>query len=775
MPPEESFAGQEDSLHLRDYLRIVSKRKGLLLTIVCIAVTAAALSAFSKVPLYTASTRVLIDKNFDTGRIDGVNGSPYAGWDPNFQQTQFEMIRSESVALRVVKNLQLDTKYRHYFIEDKPVEPGMSSLIADWLSSLLTDAAKGLEGLLSPQLAEEDGGEEMLTDAEGEQIVAEEESDADKIADMLQRGIDVQPVRNTKLADVFYTHKKPEVAQLVADALVQAYIDETLDIKTSTARNALQWMTAKAEDEQKKLEASEQSLQKYMRDNDIVTVENKLTVLPERLSSFSKELSEAQTKEKEHEAIYRQIERAGKDYKALETIPLFADNAVLRQLRTQLVASEQKVRELSAKYGEKHPAMQQALEEQRVLQRERRAEIDRITSSARNAYELAKSKVRDITTMMNEAKAELLNTNERFVQYSILNRTKEMNRTVFEALSSSIKKTDVTTQSMDIKIWATKKAELPKFPSKPNKRMYLLVGLVAGLGGGLGLIFFLDYLDNTAGSAKEIEERYGLTVLGSVVDMAGKKHNIETFVRDNPLSPTAESYRLIRSSLLLSTPERPPRVILMTSMVQQEGKSTTTKNLAHILAQNNKKVLIVDCDMRRPRQHSMFGIVNNYGLSNYLSGNIDEKQTLIRQIPDSEVYLIPSGPVPPNPAELLNSSKMLQLVQEMPEKFDFVLLDSPPVQQVTDSFALAPIADGTVLVVRAGHTTYDLLDSGIKRLREGHGHLLGVVLNRLKKKHADKGYYGYYSYNSHYSNYYSTYSSKDDKGGKKKEEPKQEA
>ncbi|MGX9726541.1 MAG: GumC family protein [Candidatus Electronema sp. VV] len=777
MHPEESFAGQENSLHLRDYLRIVSKRKGLLLTIVCIAVTAAALSAFSKVPLYTASTRVLIDKNFDTGRIDGVNGSPYAGWDPNFQQTQFEMIRSESVALRVVKNLQLDTKYRHYFLEDKVVEPGLSSMITDWLSSLLTDAAKGLESLLSPQLAEEvgEGGEQVAE--EGEQIVAEEESDADKIADMLQRGIDVKPVRNTKLADVFYTHKKPEVAQLVADALVQAYIDETLDLKTSTARNALQWMTAKAEEEQKKLEASEQGLQKYMRDNDIVTVENKLTVLPERLSSFSKELSEAQTKEKEQEAIYRQIERAGKDYGALETIPLFADNVVLRQLRTQLVASEQKVRDLSAKYGEKHPAMQQALEEQRVLQRERRAEIDRITSSARNAYELAKSKVRDISAMMNETKAELLNTNERFVQYSILNRNKEMNRTVFEALSSSIKKTDVSTESMDIKIWATKKAELPKFPSKPNKKMYLLVGLAAGLGGGLGLIFFLDYLDNTAGSAKEIEERYGLTVLGSVVDMAGKKHNIETFVRDNPLSPTAESYRLIRSSLLLSTPERPPRVILMTSMVQQEGKSTTTKNLAHILAQNSKKVLIVDCDMRRPRQHSMFGIVNNYGLSNYLSGNIDEKQTLIRQVPDSEVYLITSGPVPPNPAELLNSSKMLQLVKEMPEQFDYVLLDSPPVQQVTDSFALAPIADGTVLVVRAGHTTYDLLDSGIKRLREGHGHLLGVVLNRLKKKHADKGYYGYYSYNSHYSNYYSTYGSKD--GGKKKQKeeakPAQEA
>ena len=758
---------------MRDYLRIVSKRKGLLLTLVSICVLAALLSVYSTTPLYTASTRVLIDKNFDTGRIEGVNGSPYAGWDPNFQQTQFEMIRSENVSLRVVKNLQLDTKYRHYFLQQtQTASTGLISGAAEGLSSFVKDTAAALEGLFSSYLGQK---EEVAAPDEKngvEQITAVPESDAEKIAKMIQAAIDVKPVRNTKLADVFFTHKKPEIAQLVADGLVQAYIDETLDLKTSTARNALQWMTAKAEEEQKKLESSEQNLQKYMRDNEIVTVENKMTVLPERLSSFSKELSDAQTKEKEQEAMYRQIERAGKDYTLLETIPLFAENTVLRDLRTKMVTAEQKVRELAAKYGEKHPAMQQALDEQRVLQRERRTEIDRITAAARNSYELAKAKVRDISVMMNETKAELQTLNERFVQYSILNRNKEMNRTVFEALSSSIKKTDVTTQAADIKIWAVKKAELPNRPSKPNKKLSLLAGLLAGIGSGLGLIFFLDYLDNTVGSGKEIEERYGLTVLGSIEDVNPKKRNIETFVRDNPLSPTAESYRLIRSSLLLSTPERPPKVVLMTSMVQQEGKSTTTKNLAHILAQNDKKVLIVDCDMRRPRQHSMFGIINTYGLSNYLSGNVDEKQTLIQQVPDSQVFVITSGPVPPNPAELLNSARMAQLVKNMQEQFDYVLLDSPPVQQVTDSLALAPIADGTVVVVHAGRTTYEMLDSGIKRLREGHGNLLGIVLNRLKKKHADKGYYGYYSY-SRYG--YSSYYSMDESKKKKKDDKKQEA
>jgi capsular exopolysaccharide synthesis family protein len=750
---------KENELHLRDYLRILRKRKGLFLTVASIAFLVAVLSAYSRTPLYTASTQVLIDKNLDVGRIEGAGA--YAAFDPNFQATQFELIRSFNVALRTVKNLQLDSKYRHYFLKEEAAAADDSSsswTAAAWetVSTFFSDASVYLATLISPELNEE---KQVSGGAEAD-ISSEPQNDAEKIAEMIQRGIKVAPLRNTKIANVFYTHEHPEVSRLIADALVQAYIDESLDIKTSTARHTLQWMNSKAEEEQKKLEASERALQQYMRENDIVTVENKLAVLPERLSSFSKELAEAQAKEKEFQAIYNQIGQAGKNYNTLETLPVFADSPVLRDLRTKLLTSEQNIRELSEKYGEKNPIMKKAVEDRQVLLAEKRSEIERIIAATKNGYELAKAKVRDINEMINETKAEMLNINEHFVQYTILSRDKEMNRTVYDALASSIKKTDVTAQSMDVKIWAVKKAELPQFPSKPNKPLTMLVGLLVGLIGGAGLVFFLDYLDNTVGSGKDIEERYSLTVLGTVEDMSGrryKKHNIETYIQDNPLSPAAESYRLIRSGLMLSTPEHPPRTMLITSMVQQEGKSTTTKNLALILAQNEKKVLIVDCDMRRPRQHSMFGVVNTYGLSNYLSGNTDEKQTLIRQVPDSPLYLITSGPVPPNPAELLNSAKMAQLVKETQEQFDFVLLDSPPVQQVTDSLSLGPLADGTVLVVRAGKTTYEMLDSGVKRLRESHAHLLGIVLNRLTKKHADKGYYGYYSYYSHYG-----YSSKKD-------------
>ncbi|CAK8718123.1 Capsular exopolysaccharide family [Candidatus Electrothrix laxa] len=751
MYPEESTTEsvqQTTAKHFVDYLRVIQKRKWLVLTVAVIIFLTTALFTFSKIPLYTATTQVLVEKNQDKGRLEGL--STYIAWDPDFKATQFELIRSFNVALRVVKNQQLDTEYRHYFLGSTSASTGRTgSPVVAFFSKAVSSVKSFLSSLMSSDSALDFPD---ATDGESQNKIIPQsslQSEAEQIAAMIQGALTLVPVRDTKIVNISCTHRVPEIAQLVANGMVQAYIEETLDIKTSTTRHSLNWMTVKADEERKKLEDSERALQEYMRKNDIVTVENKLTVLPERLSRFSSELSAAQTEEKKHAAVYRQIKEAGKSDKKLEAIPLLSDNSELQALRGELFAAEQDIREVSKRYGEKHPMMIKARADQKILQKKKRVEIERVIAVAKNSYELAKTRVRDLTKMMKETKAEMLNMNERFVQYTVLNRDKEMNRTVYDALSSSIKKTNVTAQAMDIRIWAIKKADLPLAPSTPNKKKNLVLGLVIGLSAGIALAFFLDYLDNTVSAGKELEKRYGLTVLGAVEDLSKNNNNIESFIQDNPLSAFTESYRLIRSSLLLSTPDHPPRTLLITSMMQQEGKSTTTKNLAYILAQNEKKVLIVDCDMRRPRQHSMFEVDNSYGLSNYLSGNTDEQQpSLIKQLPDSKISVLPSGPIPPNPAELLGSRRMKTLLEKSIERFDFVLLDSPPVQQVTDGLLLAGLVDGTVTVLRSGSTTFDMLDSGIKKLRESQAQLLGFVLNRVTKKHAGHGYYGYYSYYS---------------------------
>ena len=740
--PEESIAEnshQTDSRHLVHRIRVVQKRKQLVITVAAIIFLTTALFTFSKIPLYTATTQVLVEKNQEKGRLEGL--TTYMTWDPDFKATQFELIRSFNVALRVVKNHHLDTEYKQYFLEEPPARSGVANSITAFLSDLVSSGKDFFSSFSAPTGEKERQPTGIQTGGR---------TDAEKIADMIQNALELTPVRDTKIVHVSYTHRVPEIARLVADGVVEAYIEETLDIKTSTARHSLNWMTVKADEERRKLEASEKALQAYMRKNDIVTVENRLAVLPERLSKFSAELSAAQTEEKKYAAVYSQIRKVGRKSKKLESIPLLAENSELQALRSELFAAEQHIRELSKRYGEKHPMMIKARTDQKVLSQKKQAEIERIIQVAKNNYELAQTRVRDLSKLMEETKAEMLDMNERLAQYTVLSRDKEMNRTVYDALSSSIKKTDVTAQAMDVRIWAVKKAALPLAPSKPKKERVLLIGLLAGLSVGIALVLFLDYLDNTVTSAEEAEKRYGLTVLGAVEELSKKSTRVESFLQDNPLSAFSESYRLIRSSLLLSTPDHPPRTLLITSMMQQEGKSTTTKNLAATLVQNDKKVLVVDCDMRRPRQHSMFDVENSYGLSNYLSGNTDEQQpTLIKQVEESGISVLPAGPIPPNPAELLGSKRMKLLLDNSKEGFDFILLDSPPVQQVTDSLLLAGLVDGTVIVLRCGKTTFDMLDSGIKKLRETQAHLLGFVFNRVTKKNAGQGYYGYYSYYSH--------------------------
>ena len=723
---------QKNEKNIRDYFHIVLKRKAIVLTVMVIIFLSFVLSTFSETPLYTASTRVLIEKNATGAELQAIR--LYMMWDPEFMATQFELIRSFNVAHRVVEQLHLDSKYKKYFLKKSKSSYSPISLINQFFSSVT-------HFLFSPKSPSPPTGDKQYK-PEG---IA---TDADRIAVIIQSNIHVQPIEETRIVTLSYNHEDPFIARMVANAIVKAYIDETLDIKTSLTRYTLQWMSTKAEEERNKLEKSEKNLQQYMRDNDIVTLENKLALLPQKLSELNRKLTMAQAKGKEYEAIYQQIEDAGNDYQIIETLPLFADNRVLQNLRNRIYSSEQTLKELSRKYGYKHPLIIQAKAERKLLNKEKQTEIKRIIESTKNAYELAQTQIEDLTELIASSKQKLLDMNERFIQYTIMKRELDMNQSVYDALATSIKKENITEQAQDIKIWVIKKANLPGAPSSPNINKQLSKGLLMGTFVGILLAFLLEYLDNTVTSAQKVEELYGLTVLGSVEDVTEKKHSIKTYILNNPLSPLSESYRMIRSSLLFSTPDHPPKTMLITSMVQQEGKTVTTGNLARILAQNDKKVLIIDCDMRRPNQHSFFGIANTYGLSNQLSGNTDNNQTLIQQTAEEEIYLISAGPIPPNPAELLHSKQMRLLLKKTQQEFDFILLDSPPVQQVTDSLALTQLVDGTIVVIRAGKTTFDILGNGLKKLNDGHAKILGVVLNRLAKSKADKGYYDYYSYYS---------------------------
>ncbi len=728
---QKVYESDEREIHLRDYFNVLLKRKLLIITILFFTVVVTVIKTFTATPLYTASSDVLIERNRGNR---GLETDYYYSYEPEFLATQSEIIRSVNVARRVVENLKLDTKYKHYFFDSGDEE------ISIWQSTKAS-----IKGWLVETLrffSSADTVDRNAGDQKGDEIDVESITDEEIIAWMISGGLSVEPLMDTKIVSINYTDQNPAMAQLVTNAVVKAYMDEMLEIKLATSNYSLQWMTEKAAQEREKLEKSERFLQKYMRDNDLVTVENKLTIYPQKLSDLSSQLTIAESERKELQSLLTKISDAGENLDLLENIPGFADSQVLKLVRERLYKANQNIQELSKKYGPKHPIMIKAHDELEVLNNEKRFEINRIIASTRNAYELASSRENNTRELLDETKNEVLNLNEKFIQYSILKRDVDSNRVLYDALETSIKTESVTEQSQSVNIWVVRKASMPEAPSYPNKRRSVILGLILGLFGGVGMAFLIEYLDNTAKSEIDLERRYGITVLGSI-ERLKSSDAIETHVLTKPLSPISESYRLIRSSLLLSSAERPPQVILLTSMSPQEGKTSTTANLARVLSQGEKRVLIIDCDLRRPRGHSLFNVSNDSGLSNYLTGNCEDIP--LTQVPSEALSILSAGPIPPNPAELLGSSKMEQLLSEMRDQFDFILLDSPPIQRVADSLALSKIVDGTIVVVRYGKTTYDMLNGGLKKLTDVDATILGFILNGMKRSD-NKAYYGYSSY-----------------------------
>jgi len=443
---------EEKEIDLRSYLKIVRERWVIIMSVMVVVVLVTIVATYTTTPIYTAASQVLVERNRGKSALE----SNYYYYEPEFLSTQSEIIRSENVALKVVNTLQLATRYKGYFFKETSERFPFIGVVKEKIAGL----QKSILSLVSGSKKEEVSLSSKVS------IDFEPKTDAQIIADMIRSGLDVVPVKDTKIVTISYRDKDPSIAKLVADAVVKAYMNEMLDIKLSTSNYSLKWMTQKAGEERDKLERSEKALQAFMRANDLVTVENRLTVLPQKLSEFGSQLSRAETEKKELQDLLKQVRSADDDTEKLEKISLFASDAVLKNIRERLYKASQNIQELSKKYGKKHPVMIRAKDELRILKEERRFEIDRVVSTIANSYELAGSKERNMEDLLQETKTEMLNLNEKFMQYSIMKRDVDSNRILYDTLQTSIKKQGVTEQSQSVNIWVIKKADLPMAPSK---------------------------------------------------------------------------------------------------------------------------------------------------------------------------------------------------------------------------------------------------------------------------------------------------------------------
>ena len=563
------------------------------------------------------------------------------------------------------------------------------------------------------------------------------------IEEMIKSHISVQPVENSRILQIGYLSDNPALSMKVANALAQAYIDELVDMQMEVAGYSIGWMSKKAESQRTKLEESEKELHQYKRAHDIVTIEDKITVLPERMTDLSRKLTMAETKRKELSAVYSQIRNASAEQ--LETIPAIAENPSVATIKQNILRTEQKISELSKKYGPKHPKMIAANNELSSLKNGKAQELQKIVKTIKNEYLLAQTNERDLTALLDQTKFDAAQLGEKSIQLGILQRKVDTNRYLYDALIKKMKEQGITEESQAVNVWIIEKAEIPEFPASPRKKRNILLGIVLGLMGGIGLAFFIEYLDNTVKTPEDVEEKFNIPVM-TAIDLHKKKNQtiLENVLKEKG-SLIAENFKSLRTSILLSSADRPPKSILVTSITPGEGKSSISACLASVVTQAGKKVLLIDADMRRPVQHKQFTLENTAGLSTYLAGMTDWEQTVVHD-KISGVDILSAGPVPPNPSELLSSQKLSELISCADETYDMVIIDTPPLASVTDPLILSKTVEGLLIVTWAGKTTYEMMGKGIKQLREVDAPLTGVVLNRFSAKKS--GYY--YNYGDYY-------------------------
>jgi capsular exopolysaccharide synthesis family protein len=521
-------------------------------------------------------------------------------------------------------------------------------------------------------------------------------------------------------------------------------------------------LTKQLEDLKAKVERADENLQGFGSKHDIISLEEKENVTMQRLTELNETLTKAEADRMAKEALYKQTQDRNFD-----SFPSILENRLIQDLKQTYIQLEAQYMKLSETFKPEYPEMVRLKNQMETLQKRLNSEIDKMILGIKSDYESSLRKEALLRQAFQQQKAKALEMKEKGIQYNILKREADTNRELYKGLLLRMKEAGVSAGITASNIQIVDPAELPTQPYKPNKRLNLLLAVVVGLFLGVGLAFFFEYLDNTIKTPEDLEQWIRLPSFGMVPEVSngrrrrlekGAFYPVELITNSHPKSILSEAYRSIRTSILLSSSEKPPKKIAVTSPNPAEGKTTTVINTAIALSQTGAQVLIIDADMRKPKVHQIFNYENGVGLSTFLSGHGD-LESIVKKSEVPNLFYIPSGPVPPNPSELLGSNLFKKMLESLEARFDHILLDSPPVLGFADAIILSTSVNGVILTVLGGKTPRETLQRAREALQQTHTKILGVVINRVDIRRSDYGYY-YYRYHSYYG-----------KEGKKKEIP----
>ena len=731
----EKYEQEKQEIDLRDYLGVIMKRRWTIITCFVIIVVTVAIATLTTTPIYRATIKLIIEKeNPNVVSIQEVMSVDASGTD--YYQTQYKIIESRSIAREVIERLNLDQSEEFF---PKP-EDDFFSNIKRSISETIVSWKEAAFSLFEQE-------KELNPGDESDQV----ESDSSLVSTFIER-INVEPIRNTRLVNIGFDAKDPVLAARIANTLAEAYIDQNLNTKLAAVQDAVSWLDRRIQEERKKVEAAQLRFQQYKEQYGIITGFSSDTekITAQKLAELNSQVIAAEARRVEAETRYKQTKRLMKSKGSLDSIPEILNNELIRTIKESEVELSRTLSELSKKYGKNHPQIIAVKAELATLEKRKRGEIQKVVDSLKNEYEVALARERSLRDSLARQKQESLELNKKAIEFGVLSREAASAKQMYDLLVKRFKETSITEDMKTGNIRVVDRAEIPEIPIKPRKKLNILLAVIVGLTMGTGLAFFFEYLDNTVKTPDDIKRYFGIPYLGPVPviehDRGAKDGEIPELVAvETPKSTASEAYRGLRTSLLFSSAEAPPQVILITSAGPKEGKTLTCTNLAATMAHAGSKVLLVDCDMRRPRIDHIMKVGRDVGLSNILASTTEGNQVLFKT-KVANLHVIPCGPIPPNPSELLGSNRMVQLVKTFRERYDKIVIDSPPITAVTDATVLARIADGVVVIIRSGDTSRDIVRNGVEQLKGVNATILGAVLNGVNMGKDSYYYYQYYYY-----------------------------
>lgn len=705
---------QEKEIHLRDYLRVILRRKWIVITFFLIAITTALLGTFLMKPIYRAAVVIKIDKeNPNVINLKDVSGNE--GGEESYYQTNFKVLKSRGLAKRVIRSMKLDQN-NEFASHVPPQKP----------------QAEMAEKSVTPNM--------------------EEVSDPD-IVDRFLKNLNIEPQPRSRLVKISFDSQSPSLATSVANEMAKIFISYNVESKFDATLQARDWLEKQLEDMKAKVERAEDALNRYIAQNGIIFLndggdskDKGQSMVSKRLSELSTELVQASSERVTKEVLFRESQLHNG-----EAIPAVQNNSLIQSLQKEYAAAESEYAQLSKVYKPDYPKMVRLKEQSNQTKKRIDIETRKALEGLRVDYEAAVKKENYLNSALDKYRSEVTGQNQKMVQYSILKREAETNRELYNSLLQRLKEVGVTASLTASNIQILDRAEVPRDPYKPNKKKNLTIAILIGLLGGIGLAFFAEYLDNTVKTSDDIEKEVALPSLGLVPELSkkGGQGAFPVITFEDKMSPLSEAYRSIGTYIQFSSAGRPPRSILVTSARQGEGKTTTVVNIAVTLIHNYGKGIIIDSDMRRPQIHKIFDVDNSRGLSAFLAGHIEMDDGLVRKTKVENLDVIPSGVIPPNPSELLSSYRFKDLIAGLSSIYSFILIDSPPVLGLSDSLVLSTLIDGVIMVTRAGNTPKDAAVQARKLLQGVNAKILGVVLNGMTETDLKYGSYSYY-----YSHYY---------------------